>query len=361
MSLVFIGDVASPNADCSEALALSLRKAGEVFAKNATIANLEGMIADINVDTPTPVLFNHPSVLGALKEFNVKAVSLANNHTLDLPDQLFGTKVALEEAGIGRCGSGVDETDANAPARFDHGGKSVLVFGWCWGVLMQHQKNPNRGCRVNTIHPKRMLAMVRAARASDPEACIVLKVHWSFDLETRPFPMYRLFARELIDAGADAIIGCHSHCVQGGERYKDGVIVYGLGNFFIPWYTFINGSIHFPEFARQEMALEFDPVTRKAKCHWFRYDEADGSHNLDYEGEEDFDTGVRIQTFSPYRKMDDKTYLGWFKKNRRKGKFMPVYRNPHETFRNSAIDTYLKARIRFARILARTGLREWNN
>ncbi|MBK8078814.1 MAG: CapA family protein [Saprospiraceae bacterium] len=33
------------------------------------------------------------------------------------------------------------------------------------------------------------------------------------------------------DEGVNFIVGCHSHCVQGGEKYKDGYIVYGLGNF----------------------------------------------------------------------------------------------------------------------------------
>ena len=36
-------------------------------------------------------------------------------------------------------------------------------------------------------------------------------------------------ARSLIDAGADLVIGTHSHMVQPVERYNDGLIVYGLG------------------------------------------------------------------------------------------------------------------------------------
>jgi hypothetical protein len=193
------------------------------------------------------------------------------------------------------------------------------------------------------------------------DSIIILKPHWSFDLETRPFPLYRKLSRDLIDAGANVIAGCHSHCVQGGERYKDGIIVYGLGNFFIPWHTFINGTIHFPDFAREEIALEWDSATGKAQCHWFRYDEASGKHRLDYTGAEDFDTGPRICEHSPYRKMDSKDYLEWFRINRRKGRFMPIYRDPKEVFRNASIDSYLKARIRLARFLARTGLRGWNN
>ena len=44
-------------------------------------------------------------------------------------------------------------------------------------------------------------------------------------------------AENLRDSGVNVVVGCHSHCIQGGELYKEGVIVYGLGNFFIPWNT----------------------------------------------------------------------------------------------------------------------------
>ena len=35
----------------------------------------------------------------------------------------------------------------------------------------------------------------------------------------------------LIDAGADLVIGNHSHCLQGMEAYKGKIICYSLGNF----------------------------------------------------------------------------------------------------------------------------------
>ena len=39
-------------------------------------------------------------------------------------------------------------------------------------------------------------------------------------------------AREYIDAGADAVIGGHTHCLQGMEFYKGAPIVYSVGNFW---------------------------------------------------------------------------------------------------------------------------------
>jgi hypothetical protein len=40
--------------------------------------------------------------------------------------------------------------------------------------------------------------------------------------------------RSIIDAGADLIIGHHSHCIQPYEIYRGKSIVYGLGNCIFP-------------------------------------------------------------------------------------------------------------------------------
>jgi poly-gamma-glutamate synthesis protein (capsule biosynthesis protein) len=46
-----------------------------------------------------------------------------------------------------------------------------------------------------------------------------------------PAAFLRRFARAAIDAGALAVVGHGPHRVRGVERYKDGVILYSLGNF----------------------------------------------------------------------------------------------------------------------------------
>lgn len=43
--------------------------------------------------------------------------------------------------------------------------------------------------------------------------------------------MQRNMAYRLIDAGADIIVGHHSHVIQPYEKYKAGHIFYSLGNF----------------------------------------------------------------------------------------------------------------------------------
>ncbi|MBK8547872.1 MAG: CapA family protein [Saprospiraceae bacterium] len=85
--------------------------------------------------------------------------------------------------------------------------------------------------------------------------------------------MYRQWTRALIESKWQFCVGCHSHCVQGGEKYKDGYIVYGLGNFYLPNGVFAGGKLHFPDFAKVQLAFEYDVKSNEASCHWFRYND----------------------------------------------------------------------------------------
>ena len=62
---------------------------------------------------------------------------------------------------------------------------------------------------------------------------IIISIHGS--LETSPFPIPETqdLYRSWIDTGATIIHGHHSHVPQGYEKYKNGYIFYGLGNFCV--------------------------------------------------------------------------------------------------------------------------------
>lgn len=56
--------------------------------------------------------------------------------------------------------------------------------------------------------------------------------HGGTEYNPFPSPEQKARYRELIDFGADAVIGMHPHCPQGYERYRNKIIVYSTGNFF---------------------------------------------------------------------------------------------------------------------------------
>ena len=68
---------------------------------------------------------------------------------------------------------------------------------------------------------------------------------------TEPPEFLKTFSRRCIDAGAHVIIGHGPHELQGVERYKDGLILYSIGNFIFqtdtvalqPWDAYANRNL----------------------------------------------------------------------------------------------------------------------
>ncbi|HEY6012764.1 MAG TPA: CapA family protein, partial [Candidatus Limnocylindrales bacterium] len=55
--------------------------------------------------------------------------------------------------------------------------------------------------------------------------------HWGIEYRNKPFEAQQRLARDIIDAGADMIIGNHAHWAGAVEIYKGKPIWYALGNF----------------------------------------------------------------------------------------------------------------------------------
>ena len=61
--------------------------------------------------------------------------------------------------------------------------------------------------------------------------------HWGAEHSTILEAAQTDGAKEYIDAGADAVIGAHTHCLQGMDFYNGKPIIYSLGNFWFDDYT----------------------------------------------------------------------------------------------------------------------------
>jgi len=251
--------------------------------------------------------------------------------------------------------------EALKPIALLENGLEILLFNACWDFLLYNHNNPDKGIYVAEIKEEELIMQVAKARSKNSDTAILVFLHWNFDLESLPFPLYRQFSERLIDAGANVIAGSHSHCVQGGEKYKDGYIVYGLGNFFVPHNVFANGKVSYPKFSNTELVLEWDCITNKAICHWFEYNYNGIDHALQHIGSENFEKSERLKEFSPYQNMSHTEYIQYFKKNRRKKILIPVYSDFKDVLTNRTYTFLLKKRAQIARILAKNNLIKWQH
>lgn len=358
--MIFVGDIASPNAACSSDLEKIFVQNANIFNRTPLVCNLEGLVCDdISPETNTPVLYNHSSVLPALKKVNLQAAALANNHTNDLPEYFDNTIEKLQEHNIQFAGAGRTKQEALQPISFFDGSIEVILFNACWDFLLYHQDNPSKGVYVAEMDVLYLIPEIQKLKQQKPAARIVVFLHWSLDMEILPYPMYRQMAMAMIDAGASAIVGAHSHCVQGGEKYKDGYIVYGLGNFFLPHNVYANGKLSFPAFSKTEMAFEWNPSNNEAKCHWFYYDNSNGKHILTLKESAPFNDSAILKEYAGFTSLPLNEYTNYFKQHRRKKFLIPVYTDYKAVFKNKVLTALLKTRANVARLLAKYKVIKW--
>ena len=63
---------------------------------------------------------------------------------------------------------------------------------------------------------------------------LIITLHWGYEHIILPSPDQVELAHQLIELGADLIIGTHPHIIQIYENYKNKYIFYSLGNYFFP-------------------------------------------------------------------------------------------------------------------------------
>lgn len=180
-------------------------------------------------------------------------------------------------------------------------------------------------------------------------------MHWNYELEIYPQPMHRQLAFAAIDEGASAIIGCHSHCVQGIEFYKDAPIVYGLGNWYFPHGFYFDGKLKFPDFSNDQLAFEWNPSGNKSFCHLFKYKPE--THDINFIEKQPWEECTLTNELTPFRSMSHQEYISWFKKNRRKRKLLPIYKNMNQHFVNVIKDRVVSARQKGIKALVKLKLK----
>ena len=346
--MIFLGDIAVPFD-----MEPRIDKIPEAFAGNAVIANLEGAICSREqASLSESRLFNTESVFAFLQKCSVNAVTLANNHIMDVPDAFDGTLRALEQNDLGFAGAGASTDEAARELVIDDNGVRTVIAAFGWNVISCVYAGKNSP-GVNPMEYKNVVGMVEQLIEKYPGDRIVPVLHWNYELEKYPLPAQRKLARELIDMGVYAVVGHHPHCVQGIEFYKDRPIAYSVGNFFIPQGVYMNGRLRFPEYASTEMALEISDGG--VNVHWFEYIE-DG-HELRFTGSENACDSEKVRELTPFDGMSDREYTEWFKTNRAKKKLLPVYTDFSRRLGDSVKDSFVLTRQKLINALFNSGIK----
>jgi poly-gamma-glutamate synthesis protein (capsule biosynthesis protein) len=156
-------------------------------------------------------------------------MNVANNHCLDFGTRgLEDTRAHLQSAGIGCFGAGPDAAAARAPLIREVAGLRLGFIGACHAST---KPGAMAGAGSAGVAPLDAQALLEDIRALVPEVDHVIAVlHWGLEYSHYPTPEQVELAHAAVDAGASAVIGHHSHSIQGIETYKGAVIAYSLAN-----------------------------------------------------------------------------------------------------------------------------------
>ena len=179
-----------------------------------TIVNFEGTLTTTKSATKNTYSFAAPpEYVQVLTSGSVEAVSLENNHILDHGAAGYEeTCQTLEAAGIrysGHLGASTFTTDT----------------GVTIGMLSYQTFNGNYANIYASIEGD-----IAALRAQGCQLVIV-SYHWGEEKDYIPNERQVPLGRATIDAGADLVLGHHSHRMNPIEVYNGKYICYSLGNF----------------------------------------------------------------------------------------------------------------------------------
>ena len=218
-----------------------------VSAADLAICHLETPLAPARGPfTDYPIFSVPPQIAPALHWAGYDACTTSSNHSVDggLPG-IRRTVGGLDAAGVGHTGSYAHRAGAGRPLFLTvpthalaadgtadpgiDGTARVALIAATFG-LNGLPEPAGRPWAVNLIHPARILAQARAARADGADV-VMVALHWGDQYVHMPSAFQQQVARRLTAGHAvDLVYGHHAHVVQPFAQVHDTWVVYGLGN-----------------------------------------------------------------------------------------------------------------------------------
>ena len=176
-----------------------------------------------------------PSYVPLAKANNVTVAGLANNHAIDYGiTGMQDTLENLKSADITPMGAGNTEDEAHQAVVKDVNGRKVTILNYMDSEnfaeysyeAMPYANGSNPG--YSAYDSEDAQKQIAANNDSD---LIVAYLHFGNEYFNSPNENQVKIAHELIDYGADVVVGSHPHVTQGIEMYNGKPIFYSLGNF----------------------------------------------------------------------------------------------------------------------------------
>ena len=176
-----------------------------------------------------------PSYVPLAKANDLTVAALANNHALDYG--ILGMNDTIEnlkDADITPMGAGNSEDEAHQCVVKELNGRKITILNYMDSEnfaeysqdVMPYANGSSPGYSAYDSDDAQM--QIKENNDSD---LIIAYMHFGNEYSNSPNENQVKIAHELIDYGADVVLGAHPHVTQGIEMYNGKPIFYSLGNF----------------------------------------------------------------------------------------------------------------------------------
>lgn len=310
--MIVCGDFAYP----FENSILNISDFPKEFLSTKKIINFESTLDSLNQKRLASgiAISSKGKCFSIMKDMNVSGVTLSNNHICDFDYDASSLLRKFKSNSIATTGFGTDLDEARSPIIID----DYVFVNFGWHVIgCKPATEISSGC--NPMYYDNVIDTVSNLVNEHPNKKVCVIFHWNYEFELYPQPAHRKLAKNLIDIGAEIIIGHHSHIIQGAELYKGKAIIYGLGNFYLPRFEYSGYYLDFPEKAYTGLAVDIS--------NFNSYIISSNDNKLTVSQKIPLFDNVEVSSSSGFSGMTDEEYLSFFKEKRHKRKLLPIYNN----------------------------------
>lgn len=212
-----------------------------IEAGDISILNQETIITNGDYEISGDNLnFNSPMELGYdMIDLGFDVFTIANNHILDRGTDGIGSTLdywddRCAENDIVVCGAYRNEEDMSNIRTMTKNGVTFAFLSFAEHLNGYYIPSDSPYRVVETHETEVIEEQIR--KAEEISDCVIVAVHWGLEDTHKVEDEQREFARDMVNWGADVIIGTHSHTAEtmeyiekeGGGR---GFVFYSLGNF----------------------------------------------------------------------------------------------------------------------------------
>ncbi|MEX2547548.1 MAG: CapA family protein [Chloroflexota bacterium] len=167
------------------------------------------------------------TLLDAVDRAGLDFMSVGNNHIRDAYEHGLLTAIReLDARGIAHSGAGLGP-DAGDPGYLDANGVRIAVIS-CEDIVPEWVADRNT---VGTFNCSLSDVAGRVRKVRPTADLVIVFPHWGRQYRPVPVSYERELAADWVSAGADMVIGMHSHVAGAIEDIDGRVVFYSLGNF----------------------------------------------------------------------------------------------------------------------------------